>query len=82
MAKISQSMLRDQAAQHVGSMGARQFHYYLCAVVDHWLKLTNGSTTHMISKIVTWSHERAQTEEIRGMIEPVLSVEQSDAKSQ
>ncbi len=82
MAKISQSMLREQAAQHVASMDSRQFHYYLCAVVDYWLKLTNGSTSHMISKIVTWSHERAQTEEIRGMIEPVLSAEQSDSKSQ
>ena len=82
MAKISQAMLRDQATQHVSSMDARQFHYYLCAVVDYWLKLTNGSTSHMISKIVTWSHERAQTEEIRGMIAPVLSAEQSDSKSQ
>ncbi len=82
MAKDSQLTLRNQAAQHVGSMDARQFHYYLCAVVDHWLKLTNGSTSHMISRIVTWSHERAQTEEIRGMIEPVLSAEQSDAESQ
>jgi len=82
MAKISQAMLRDQAAQHVGSMDVRQFHYYLCAIVDRWLKLTNGSTTHMISKIVTWSHQRAQDEEIRGMIEPVLSGERSDAKPQ
>jgi hypothetical protein len=82
MPKISQAMLRDQAAQHVGSMDTRQFHYYLCAIVDQWLKLTNGSTSHIISKIVTWSHERAQTEEIRGMIEPVLSGERSDAKPQ
>ena len=82
MAKISQAMLRNQAEQHVASMEAREFHYYLCAVVDYWLKLTNGSTSHMISKIVTWSHERAQTEEIRGMIAPVLSAEQSDSKSQ
>lgn len=82
MAKISQAMLRNQAEQHVGSMDVRQFHYYLCAIVDHWLKLTNGSTTHMISKIVTWSHQRAQDEEIRGMIEPVLTGERSDAKPQ
>ena len=82
MARISQSMLRNQAEQHVASMDARQFHYYLCAVVDYWLKLTNASTSHRISKIVTWSHERAQTEEIRGMIEPVLTAEQSDSESQ
>jgi len=82
MAKVSQVMLRDMASQHVASMDKRQFHYYLCAIVDQWLKLTNGSTGHMISKIVTWSHERAQAEEIRGMIEPVLSGEQSDAESQ
>ncbi len=82
MAKVSQAMLRNQAAQHVASMDKRQFHYYLCAIVDQWLKLTNGSTSHIISKIVTWSHERAQAEEIRGMIEPVLSGEQSDSESQ
>lgn len=82
MAKISQAMLRDAASQHVASMDQRQFHYYLCAIVDQWLKLTDGTTGHMISKIVTWSHERAQAEEIRGMIEPVLTGEQSDSKPQ
>ncbi len=82
MAKISQLTLRDMATQHVSSMDARQFHYYLCAVVDQWLKLTSGTTGHMISKVVTWSHERAQAEEIRGMITPVLTGEQSDSKPQ